>query len=47
MIVCPECKMPITDSKTIKCPRCNKLVKEMKKCEDCKGCSVLTLCKKE
>jgi len=43
MIECPTCKMKIEDNEAERCPRCYSILKEIKKCGDCKGCSIFNI----
>ncbi len=36
--ICPQCQNKITDSKLIRCPRCNTIL--LKKCSECDGCGI-------
>lgn len=43
MIECTTCKMKIEDLKATRCPRCYTILKPMKKCGECKGCSIFNI----
>ncbi|WP_165000353.1 hypothetical protein [Anaerophilus nitritogenes] len=39
-LICKVCGNHIKDVSASRCPRCYTLLKELPKCENCKGCSL-------